>query len=282
METRCRSHWHSSATLRPWPDRLALARRWRFNEPVLRFLRTPRGAIALSLVLVIAFLFINLGLWQLRRADARALENQVMSERLAADPIPMRDLLAAVGDDLESLEYRRVTVEGEYRPELELLIRNMTNLGQAGFHVITPLETESGYVLVNRGWVPLVMDTPPVAASPPEGDVTVAGVVRLTQLRPSVGPIEPDGVLTVASRVDIDRLAQQIPGEVTPVWVQSTDEVAESLPVPVEVPSFDDPGPHVMYAIQWFSFTLIGVVGFFFLVRNQSGRARRRRVEAPV
>lgn len=233
-------------------------------------------------MLVIAFVFINLGLWQLRRADERALENRVMSERLAADPTPMHDLLAAVGDDPESLEYRRVTVEGEYRPEFEVLIRNMTNLGEAGFHVITPLETEDGYVLVNRGWVPLVMDTPPVAASPPGGEVTVTGVVRLTQRRPPVGPVEPGGVLEVASRVDIDRLAQQIAGDVAPVWVQSTDPVSASLPVPVEVPAFDDAGPHLMYAIQWFAFTLIGLVGFFFLVRNQSGRARRRRVEAPV
>jgi surfeit locus 1 family protein len=245
---------------------------------VLAFLRTPRGAIALSIVIVLAFLFVNLGLWQLRRHDERAIENQVMSARLEADATQMSDLLSAVGSDYSSLEYRRAEVDGVYHPELEVLVRNMTNQGEAGFHVITPLETSDGaYVLVNRGWVPLEMDSPPVAADPPGGQVNIEGLIRLTQLRPSVGPVEPDGVLAVASRVDLDRLSQQIPGEVAPVWIQAVGENSD-LPIPVPEPDFEDAGPHLMYAFQWFAFALIGVVGFWFLVRNRVSGGRRSRV----
>ncbi len=241
---------------------------------------TPRWAIATSVVIILAVLFVNLGLWQLQRGDERALDNTVMSARMSDEAMTLDDLLAAVGPDPSSLEYRRVVVEGSYRPEFELLIRNQTNsAGAAGFHVITPFEYgPDRYVLVNRGWVPLEMDTPPVGASPPRGVVTVTGLVRLTQLRPSVGQVEPDGDLAVASRIDIDRLSQQIPGQVTPVWIQSTDENL-LLPVTLPVPTFDDAGPHLLYAIQWFAFALIGVVGFGFLVREQAlGRGRRKRV----
>jgi surfeit locus 1 family protein len=247
--------------------------------PFVGFVKTPRGAILTTVVIALAMLFVNLGLWQLDRHRERRVENQVMSARLESDTTPVATLLASVGSDLSSLEYRPVVVEGEYLPELELLVRNMTNRGQAGFHVITPLQTvEAGVVLVNRGWVPLDMDRPPVAAAPPGGTVEVEGVVRLTQLRPSLGRVEPEGVLEVVSRVDIERLAQQLPDEVAPVWVQVTtpDGASRDVPVAVPVPDFSDGGPHLMYAIEWFAFALIGIVGYFYLVRNQVVRRRRR------
>ncbi len=40
-------------------------------------------------------------------------------------------------------------------------------------------------------------------------------------------------------------------------------------------PDVTDGGPHLAYAIQWFSFALIGVVGYGLLIR----RAASRRVE---
>jgi surfeit locus 1 family protein len=230
-------------------------------------------------VIALALLFVNLGFWQLSRADERALDNAVKSARLSSEMIGLNLALEAAGDDTASLEYRPVEVVGTFRPDLEVLVRNQTNNGQAGFHVVTPLETEPDtYVLVNRGWVPLAMDSPPVAATPPGGATVVDGLVRLTQLRPSVGPVEPEGELAVASRIDLDRLARQIPGELLPVWVQSTEST--ELPVPVALPDVEDPGPHIMYAIQWFAFAVIGVVGFVFLVRGQiTGRDENQRVE---
>lgn len=244
-----------------------------------RFLATPKWAIATSAVIVLAIVFVNLGLWQLDRRKEQEVENTVMSARLASDSMTLDDLLAAVGRDPTSLEYRPVEVTGTFRPDLEVLVRSQTSsAGVAGFAVVTPLEYgDERFVLVNRGWVPLEMDTPPVGASPPPGEVTVSGVVRLTQERPPIGPTEPEGILTIVSRIDLARLSQQIPGDLAPVWVQSTG-ANDGLPERFEVPAFDDPGPHLMYAIQWFSFALIGVVGFWFLIRREaSGTAPERR-----
>ena len=246
---------------------------------VFRFLMTPRWALASLFVLVLGLVFVNLGFWQLRRGEERALDNTVMSARLSDQAMTLDDLLSAIGNDPTSLEYRKVEVTGRYHPELEFLIRNQTSAqGVAGFHAITPLEYGvDRFVLVNRGWVPLEMDEPPVGATPPGGEVLVTGVIRMTQVRPPVGPVEPEGKLTIASRVDLDRISQQLPGQLAPVWIQSTVETL-LLPVPVPVPAFDDAGPHVLYAIQWFSFAVIGVVGYGFLVREQAlGRGRMKR-----
>jgi len=40
------------------------------------------------------------------------------------------------------------------------------------------------------------------------------------------------------------------------------------LPIPVDPPTFDDEGPHLAYAVQWFSFLAIGLVGYGFLIRK--------------
>jgi surfeit locus 1 family protein len=45
---------------------------------------------------------------------------------------------------------------------------------------------------------------------------------------------------------------------------------AAELPVTALPPSFDDEGSHLAYAIQWFSFALIGLVGYLFLIRRSA------------
>jgi surfeit locus 1 family protein len=110
------------------------------------------------------------------------------------------------------------------------------------------------------------------SAAPPSGEVTVEGLARATQQRPIVGPTEPDGVLTVVARIDLDRLSEQF-SNLVPVWIQQTGSADGPLPIPLDVPATDDPGPHLPYAVQWYSFAMIGVVGFGFLMRRAARTA---------
>jgi surfeit locus 1 family protein len=232
--------------------------------------------VAHVIVVALAILFINLGFWQLRRLEERRLENTVGESRLDADPVELDLLLEASGDDIDSLEFRRATATGVFQPDDEVLVRSQVHQGVAGFHVITPLLGEGGNaVLVNRGWVPLDADEVPVeAAPPPDGTVTVTGWVRPSQTRGALGPSDPDdGRLVTMSRVDIDRIQEQVPYELDPVYLSMLDDLEGDLPIAAEAPSFDDEGPHLAYAIQWFSFALIGLVGYFFLLRRAARRS---------
>jgi surfeit locus 1 family protein len=233
-------------------------------------MRSGRWWIAHVVVITICLLFVNLGFWQLRRLEERRLQNSVWQARQASTPLPIEDLVVGAGSDLESLEYRPVEARGTFSPEHEILVRSQVWNGSAGFHVITPLILRSGSaILVNRGWVPLDMDEVPVPATPPEGEVDLAGTIRLSQTRGSVGPTDPaTGVLTKTARVDLTRIGQQMPWPLLPVYVvaQYTDET--SLPVAVAVPDLNDQGPHLAYAIQWFAFALIGAVGYLLLLRR--------------
>lgn len=232
--------------------------------------RQPKWIVATVAVVVIAAVFVRLGFWQLDRLEERRAANAIGQERLAAEPERLPDLLAEAGDDLESIEFRRVVVEGTYDPSREVLIRSQVELGQAGFHVITPLRTDQGWsVLVNRGWVPLPMDTPPVEPAPAPGEVRQEGWVHLTEPRPPLGREDAPGDVSVFNRVDIGRIGEQVDDVLAPVYVVSLGEGSEELPIPVDLPDFTDEGPHLAYAIQWFGFALVGLVGFYFLVRNK-------------
>lgn len=239
---------------------------------MLQALRQPKWIVATVVVLALSALFVRLGIWQLDRLEERRLSNAVGEERLDAVPVDFSILLEETAN-LDSLQYRRVTVEGEYDSSEEVLIRSQVELGQAGFHVITPLVRDDGAaVLVNRGWVPITMDTPPVEAPPAPGPQVVEGWVHLTQTRPTLGQEEPPGDLDVLNRVDIARIGSQVPHELAPVYLVATGERSDDLPIRVDPPDFSDEGPHLAYAIQWFGFAAVGLIGFFFLLRQKGGQ----------
>lgn len=244
---------------------------------MLPALRQPKWLVALVVVLALSALFVRLGFWQLERLEERRVENRSGSARFGADPVDLGTALADAGGDLERLRYRRVTVTGVFDAGNEMLIRSQVHLGQAGFHVITPLRRDEGQgVLVNRGWVPLTEDEPPVDPPPPEGEVEVTGWVSLTQPRPPLGREDPPGNQQVLSRVDVGRIAEQLPYPLAPVYVVSLEEGSGGLPAPARPPDLGDEGPHLGYAIQWFGFAAIGVVGFYFLLRRKGVRAGTR------
>lgn len=243
-----------------------------------RRLLHPQWLLAHAVVVAVTVVFVFLGLWQLSRYQERLEQNEVGERRIAAPPIELEEALAG-SEELSSIEFRRVLAAGEYAPELEVLIRSQIHLGTAGFHVITPLILEDGRaVLVNRGWVPLGMDQPPVElAPPPSGMTTVEGWVELSRERPPLGPEDPaTGRLDILNRVDVERIARQLPMQVAPVYLIAQGGQGSELPTPVRQPDFDDQGPHLAYAIQWFGFALVGLVGYSFLVRNRLGKKRSR------
>lgn len=236
-----------------------------------RRLFQPRWLLAHTAVVMVAVLFVSLGFWQLRRLEDRRARNEIGMSRISADSVTL-DALVSSNTDLASMEYRRVTATGIYDPSHEVLIRSQVHRGTAGFHVITPLVGERA-VLVNRGWVPLTVDDLPVAeTAPPSGEVSVEGWVALSQPRPALGPKDPpDGRSTVLSRVDIDRIQAQTPLPLQRVYLVRIDEQGSELPIPVSPPSFDEEGPHLGYAIQWFGFAVVGLVGYYFLARRRLG-----------
>jgi surfeit locus 1 family protein len=240
----------------------------------------PRWLIGHVLALVLVVLFVNLGAWQLRRLDARTANNELISSRSAAGPVGLATAWAEFIRSGEFPEYTVVTVTGRFAAEGEVLLRGRSLDGQPGFNLLTPLLIDAPdpslggvAVLVERGWVPYDHDTVPVAdAPPPAGAVEVIGRLRPPSSAPGgLAPRDPEeGVLVQTYYVDTQRLQRQLPYELVPAYVTATSIVPpQTGDLPRPLPADDlSAGPHLGYAIQWFAFAVVGVVGYAILLRK--------------
>jgi surfeit locus 1 family protein len=172
-------------------------------------------------------------------------------------------------------------VIGQYDDQRSIVLPGKSLNGVPGVHLLTPLLLGLGdAVLVNRGWVPSADGaTIPLDSFPSTpGSVTevrLAGL--LLPLPPPARPAPRDAAeprfRRVWYRMDRDALQAQFPYRLLPAQLQllpSPD--APSIPTRLQPPALSD-GPHLSYAIQWFSFAAIGMVGWVALAR----RSRRER-----
>lgn len=234
------------------------------------FLRAPKWIVGIVIAVLAIVLFVNLGLWQLRRLDERRVLNATITSRMTATPEDLDDVLVQFGTDPEALEYRRVAVSGTYQPADEVILQARSQGGRSGHHVLSPLVTEAGEVLVvDRGWVPIDAEGPPVVgAEPTELEVVATGVVRKSETFGPLGDIPDQGPVTHIGRIDLPALAAGWDVEVLPVYLalETQDPPQQGgLPLPLLLPDVGE-GPHLGYAIQWFLFAAVVAVGFPILV----------------
>ncbi len=225
------------------------------------FLRRPVWIVGAMLAVIAAAIFVGLGMWQLDRHAERRAANDTLVAALAAPPVD-------VGEATTLREYRKVTATGEFRRD-QVLVQGRSRRGSSGFHVLAALSLPAGPTLVvDRGWIPVtVTEDPRLVPAPPPGSVRVEGVVREPQPRAKVTP-PAGGLPAKVSRVDLAALTDAFGDELLPFYVQLT---AQEPPPEPGAPLLADPpepdaGPHLGYAVQWFAFAAIAVVGFPALV----------------
>jgi surfeit locus 1 family protein len=69
----------------------------------------------------------------------------------------------------------------------------------------------------------------------------------------------------------VARIGQQVPYPLLPAYVELEAQqpgVAGPLPRLIPAPDLDD-GPHLAYAVQWFIFSTLAVVGWVVVVRRE-------------
>jgi cytochrome oxidase assembly protein ShyY1 len=233
-------------------------------------------------VIVVAVVCVRLGFWQLDRLEGRRYYNDLFRRGMQAAPANLEQVLSSA--DGATLIDRRVVAEGRYDPAREMILYGRTLDDRPGNDVLTPLVLADGRaVIVDRGWVPFEMDTPPVAdAAPPGGDVRVEGLLAPNEPGGSDNAGEVGGAASTFTTVDLRSIGAQLPYELVPWYVklqtQTPAQPEGGLPIAEPPPELTN-GPHLGYAIQWFSFATIAVVGWGVLVRREV-LDRRRAVDA--
>ncbi len=228
------------------------------------------GTLAVLLLIAVVGVCGWAGFWQLDRLEQRRARNAQLEEALALPPLPLNSAtLQEIQRNPAAYLNRRVRVQGVYDPEGEVVLRGRSYQGRPGVHVVTPLRItgSEATVLVNRGWAPSP-DAATVDLMPffEPGMQEVHGLLRVIAPAPDDGaPLTLETgstrVLTLR-RLDLDALRARTAHPLLPVYIQQLPEPPlRQPPFRLAIPALDE-GPHLSYAVQWFSFAAIAVIGF--------------------
>ena len=211
-------------------------------------------------------MLVSSGRWQLHRAaEKRALYDSFAVAHVAAQPIDLRSAKVP--------RYSRVLAVGSFDETRQILIDNMVEGGRAGYFVITPFALQGGgWVLVNRGWVPLGKtraDRPaiPVAANPRSirgrADNLPSPGIKMGVPAPLVPPYPV--VAAYPTRAEVAQLLTESN------WTSAADLILLDADQPDGyVRNWSPPGfpplRHIGYAVQWFGLAL--ALGVIYVVTN--------------
>jgi surfeit locus 1 family protein len=218
------------------------------------------------LTIALIAMLIALGRWQLQRAaEKRVLYDAFAEASDAARTIDLRT--PKVG------RYQHVEAFGRYDETRQVLIDNMMNGERAGYFVITPFALENGgWVLINRGWVPLGLSRAERPAIPVAGDIrrirgradNLPGPGIQMGDRTALEPPFPV-VANFPHHAEVARLLNES------LWTPATELVLLDAAEPDGyVRNWAPPGfppmRHIGYAVQWFGLAL--TLAVIYVVTN--------------
>ena len=260
------------------PDRPApAASRRPYACPVRGVFRQRRWIGFTVFILAMLVVCVLLSRWQWHRYHQRLAENDRLDAALSAPAVPVDELISAApaGADAaplpDELEWRTVTATGTFDTANEVAVRRRPMDGRNGYWIVTPLDTDTGVLLVNRGWTPALGDATatPEATPAPTGTVTVTG-----RLRPAESTQQTDAAPTGQAWA-ADPQALVAPAE-TPRYdayleLTGTDPASESGLTALETPGHRGLN-NLVYSGQWLLFALVGLFGWWQLIRQESRR----------
>lgn len=235
----------------------------------------PRRAVrVLATLVVLACVagLAGLGVWQVERRAWKLDLIERVEARIHADPAPPPGPAEWPSVTAERDAYRRVVLTGTYLDGRDTLVQAVTELG-GGFWVMTPLRTDIGTVLVNRGFA-AAGRTP---APPEPGETRVTGLLRVSEpggafLRandPAAGRWYSRDVAAIGAARGLSDLA--------PYFVDADARPSARADEPVgglTVVRF--PNSHLVYALTWFALAgMLAAVWTWVLLgwRRRAGRA---------
>jgi len=236
-------------------------------------LRKPRWILLIIVGVALSFWFVRLGFWQLSRLDERRTSNALIEARTQDEPRDLDALVGQYGMNPDELTYRQAIVTGRYLSADEFFSVGRNYDGVTGTLVMTPLQLDDGSVMiVIRGLVPVGTLGPPAEGyETPLGTVTLMGRLDDGEEPLRIGESPPEnGQIEALSRVDLAYIDEWYGEDVLPVDLlldtqqpDNSGEATYSIPAPVLTE-----GKHLGYAIQWFAFSLMALVGTVVLLRK--------------
>lgn len=235
------------------------------------------GPLAIIMVLALFAVLMVLGTWQVKRLAWKESLLATISERMAANPVPLDDIIAIKvrGGDIE---YRQTRLDGHFLNDREQFFFATLN-GNSGYNVYTPFERPDGsMILVNRGFVP-VDDKDP--AKRPQGqlsgEVSITGLARdRLNGKPSSMLPDNDPGQNIFFWKDLDAMAANAGIDKSDSKLIDFFVDADATPNPGGLPVggvtiIDMPNNHLQYAVTWYGLglALLAVSGVILFRKPQ-------------
>ena len=247
---------------------------------MFKFLLKPNWLAAHILVITLALSLSSLGLWQLNRLKQTKIYNQKVLTKMTLAPKSLAELDKEYDfrSNLTDLYYLTVRLKGHFDPKNEILLRGRSYSGQAGYSILTPFITNNYTIMVERGWVPIKYNNPPIKeAMPPEGEIEILGKIYPSQQIPSgwlanFAPKDPTGKLKIMAYANMQKISEQTGYDLLDFYIKLDQQIpkqTKDLPLAL-IPEKLDNDNHLSYALQWFSFVLIGLVGYALIIRKRA------------
>ncbi len=246
----------------------------------------PKWVAGHLLALVLTVAFVIAGFWQIARNHEA---NQQLARERAAFAAPAPDITtfddgaaapASAGASTRPNGGVRVSATGTYDAEHQVLLRGVSRDDKPGYDVLTPLRLSNGEaVLVDRGWLPLERVSGGLGdAGAPPGRVTVRGLLQPASTMRAGEEVTTEGGVPALPRPDATRVAREAgyPLRTAYITAQYQEPMASNAPALPE-PRKRSEVNHISYAIQWFSFAAIAVIGWPIVLWRATRRRRPRR-----
>lgn len=202
------------------------------------------------LILGVMFLplLVSLGFWQLSRA---AEKQQLLrdAEHLSRQaPVDITHLSA---DQLKQLAARTpVVLSADFHPSVFWLLDNQVYHGQVGYRLLQPAQTQQGWLLVDRGWLPATPDRrlPFIDLAADHHWLTAKVLKPSLNLMTKAAPVSADDPRIL----DIDLAALSRASNLKFQALIQLDAVSATALVVSQTVVNVYPGKHRAYAVQWF------------------------------
>ena len=237
-----------------------------------------RTVVLLAAAAGIAAACARLGVWQMDRLAQRRALNTLLLSRMGERAVDVAKLPADTGAG----HYRIATARGTFDYSREFAWAARVRHGSPGINLLTPMRVAGvdGLLIVNRGWA-YSPDAKSVEFSRwrERDTATVTGYVETWQQScgATAGTLPPtcaDTAERVLRRLDRAAAARLAGAPVAAYLLVQTSDSAlrpDSIPVRAEAPELDE-GPHFGYAVQWFAFASIALVGGVALALRGASR----------
>lgn len=198
--------------------------------------------------IVLIFLFVRLGLWQMDRAAEK-----IATEAAFNSPGTYTEVIAAS----EPPEFAAIEAQGDWLANQQVLIDNAISHSRLGYFVITPFRLLDGSVmLVNRGWVAKgTGESLPDTTIAERGGVIRGRAGRLPRvgIRPGEAFENRDGWPRIAVWPTNDEIAAEIGQPVVPFVMLLDADQPFGFERRWEPVATMGPSKHYGYAFQWFA-----------------------------